>query len=114
MSSPRPPWHLREAVELFRHAVDVLDTARAPRRRLEGAFHELVPLQFDEFANGPLHERLHALRAAMKRAVAPDEDDAIAASVAAMSDAEVQEQMDLIRALYGEVRHEWDAARGKS
>jgi hypothetical protein len=105
---------LREAVELFRHAVDVLDTARAPRRRLEGAFHELIPLQFDEFANGPLRDKLHALRAVIRRAPAEDEDAAIAASVAALSDAEVQEQMDVIRALYGDVRHEWDVARGKS
>ena len=113
MPDNHPPSHLRQAVDLLHHAVDVLDTARAPRRRLEGAFHELSALEYDELLHGHLGGQFLALRAAMKRVPAPDEDGAIAASVAAMSDAEVQDQIDLIRHLYGAVKLEWDAARGK-
>ena len=113
MPDARPPWYMREAVDLLRRAVDVLDTARAPRRRLEGAFHELSQLAFDDLSQGPLSAQFHALRGAIKRA--PEGDDGThAASVAAMTDAEVQEEMDRIRALYAAMRLEWDAARGKT
>ena len=113
MTDNRSPWHLRQTLQLLHHAVDVLDTARTPRRRLEGALHELLELEYDELLQGPHAEKFLAVRAATKRAPAPDEDDALAASVAALSDDEVTELMDLIRSLHGELRHEWDAARGK-
>ena len=112
MAGTRPPWYLRETVDLLRRAVDVLDTARAPRRRLEGAFQELMPLEFDELSQGRLSAEFLALRGAMLR-VPEGDDGTLAASVAAMSDTEVQEEMDRIRALYVAARHEWDAARGK-
>ena len=40
MTDQRPPGHLRKALQLLHHAVDVPDTPRTPRRRLEGAFHD--------------------------------------------------------------------------
>ena len=114
MPDTRPPWYLREAVEMLHKAVDSLDTGRTPRRRLEGALQELIELPYDELLQGPLAERFRVLRAAVRRAPAQEQETAIADNIATMSEAEMQEQMDLIRGLYGDIKGAWDAARGKS